>query len=105
MQAKVAELRDQITSLIDELDHESRSKEHIERHKSNYKSKLKLANQRIRHICESFDQMAILIYQRVVSHSFDKQFASGEGLDTLAVEINNLEAAIKLQEERLMVPF
>jgi hypothetical protein len=45
--------------------------------------------------------MAILIYQRVVSQSFEKQFPKGEGLDTLAVEINNLEAAIKLQEERL----
>ena len=43
----------------------------------------------MKHVCYNFDQMALLIYQQVVTKSFETQFSTGEGnkIDNLAFEI------------------
>ena len=103
MQASFQDMRRQITSLIDDLDNEARGRDQVEKQKSSYKAKLRFANQRMKHVCYNFDQMALLIYQQVVTKSFETQFSTGEGnkIDNLAFEIQNLDAAIKLKEEQI----
>ncbi len=63
MQANIDDMRRQITTLIEELDNEARGRDHVEKQKTKYKSKLRVANQRMRHVCDNFEQMALLIYQ------------------------------------------
>lgn len=99
MQAGIESLREEIFKLREELGNENRMKEHISIKKKTYKAKLSLANQRLKHFCSSLDQMALLIYQRVLQAS--SSVSEKQKLENLEYEINNLSSALDLKQSEL----
>ncbi len=69
---QVLDLRTQITQLFEELDTQNRQRQTVEAQKTSYKSKLRLANQRLKHVTYSIEDIALDIYHKMVTVDIEK---------------------------------
>ena len=96
---QIEELRTQITSLFDELEVQNRQRQSIEAQKSSYKNKLRLANQRLKHVSETIEDVALDIYHKMVNADLDK--SEVDRIKTIEYDIRELTDQIKQKEDEI----
>lgn len=97
--SQMAELRAQITSLYDELEVQNRQRQSAEALKTSYKSKLRLANQRLKQVSDNIEDAALEIYHKMVHADLDKSEVAR--IKTIECDIRELTDQIKQKEHEI----
>jgi hypothetical protein len=93
-------LRAQITSLFEELDLQTRQRQSVEAQKTSYKSKLRLANQRLKLVSSTIEDVALDMYHKMVNAA-DVENSEVERIKTIENDIWELTDQIKQKENEI----
>ncbi len=88
-----------MNELTKEIEKEQLKKQNVEVQKNGYKNKLRLANQRLKNMSNSIEDIAIVIYQKLVNAEISKNEI--DRMETIENEISTLTQMIRLKEEEL----